>query len=541
MAKILDNSVIMDKQYKMIELRKGFLINGQYYLKENMQPVPFNTVTYNNSSFTDSGRSLMSLNRNIKYFYNLSYGITNNTNNTICFDSKDETICYIVIEANSYKWLCKFREKDNRCELIKVVSIETSSGNEYSKILSIHEKDNEIRVCLGGPAVKTIIYSYSKEDLSIAKTLNPDDVSYNNSYAYDQSCQIYKDNEGYFMYKSGYGSNFYSFYNEVSNTKVVLTMNDVDPNYDSSSNYRNRFNYNNLYEKTDNSMSVIHIVANKKISGKCDFKAGYIVKYDKNANTISKEEIAITVESSITDAYSDGVYLASEYWSSDVWYKTIGRKKYTILYLRDAINIGKPSRAYFFEHKISEEDQTMTLHLVKIQEFPLGQTGNIIHYNDEERLRFYGYRRVDAKGSIFNNIYCYELDESRLEFVKTFNLDGEIKEFGFDLDRNLYVLWNNNEVSRYNERTVSNFNARFENGLYEYQGEDIQTNLIISTSNLEGKFIEKEVTLDLKGNAKFTSNGTKTITLTTSSESETKVPITITGAGALSIFPKVKL
>lgn len=541
MAKILDSSIIMDKQYKMIELRKGFLINGQYYLKENMQPVPFNTVTYNSTNFTDTGRSLISLNRNIKYYFNMFYGTTNNTNNTICFDSTDETICYVAIEANSYKWLCKFREKDNRCELIKVVSIETTSGNEYSKILSIYEKDDEVRICLGGPSIKTIIYSYFKADLNPAKTLSPDDTSNNTSYAYDQSCEIYKDPEGYFMYKSGYGTNFYCFYNEVSNTKEILSMNDVDPNYDTSSNYRNRFNYNNLYEKTDDYMSVIHIAANKKVSGKCDFKAGYIIKYDKNTNKLSKEEIAITVESSITDVYSDGVYLSSDYWSSDVWYKTIGGKQYTILYLRNSVNVGKLSRAYFFEHKTSEEDQAMTLHLVKIQEFPLGQTGNIIHYNDEARLRFYGYRRVDGNRSIFNNIYCYELDESKLEFVKTFNLDGEIKEFGFDLDRNLYVLWNNNEVSRYNERTVSNFNARFENGLYEYQGEDIQTNLIISTSNLEGKLIEKEVTLDLKGNAKFTSNSTKTITLTTSSESETKVPITITGAGALSIFPKVKL
>lgn len=541
MAKILDSSTITNPAYKFMELRKGFLINGQYYLKENMQPVPFNTVNYNSANFTDSGRSLLSLDRNIRYYNIFTFGATDNTKSSICYDSLDEKICYVYLEANSYKWLCKFKEDNNRCDLLNVVSIETPSGSTYSKSISIYEKDEEIRVTISGNGSVSIMYRYAKFDLALLGSANIDSLGVNTTYAYDQYSEIYRDSAGIFSYKSGYGSNSYTFYNDSNSVKTTVNMSDVDPCYGSTSNNRNRFNYQNLYKKTDNTMSVIHLAADKLATGKCNFKAGYIVEYDLLLNKFTKTEVPVEVEASVLEKYPDGVYMASEYWTSDVWYKTINGKTYTILYLRDSYYVGKLSRAYIFEHVVSELDPKLKLKLIKIQEFPLGQSGNIIHYNDESKLRFYGYRRVSNGASLFNSIYCYELDESNLEFVKTFNLDGEIREFGFDRDRNLYVLWNNNELSRFNSRTASNFNARFENGLYEYQGEDIATNLVISTTNLEGQFVEKQVVLDLKGNAKFTGNGTKTITLTTSSIGETKVPITITGAGALSIFPKVKL
>ena len=64
--------------------------------------------------------------------------------------------------------------------------------------------------------------------------------------------------------------------------------------------------------------------------------------------------------------------------------------------------------------------------------------------------------------------------------------------------------------------------------------------MIISTTNLQGDRLAKSVKLDIKGNAKFTDNGTKTIEVTTSESEDIKVPVTITGAGAINIFPKIK-
>lgn len=535
MAKILDSSTISQPVYKMIELRKGFLINGQYYLKENMQPVPFNTVTHADANFTDGSRSLLALNRMVKYYGNCHYGINNDSTDSLCFDSTDETITYALIQANAFKYICKFKEENNTCQLANITLV---LNNAYGRAMSIYEKGDEIRCSIGGSAVVSIIYRYSKSTLTALGSYAPDTLTASTAYEFDQYCEIYHDDTGYFSYKSGLTNNAYSFMNDSTGAKVSVNMSDLDPCYGTNANVKNRFNYNNLYRKTDDTMSVIHLAMQKAAAGKVNFKAGYIVEYNKVSNDFTRTEVPIQVNPEVTAKYPDGVYLVSEYWTSDVWYKTINGKEYTILYLRDSYNAGKACRAYFFEHKLLEGK--VNLYLDKIQELPVGQNGLIIHYKDEAKLRFYGSRRTAVNG-LFNNLYCYELDEAKLEFVKTFNLDGDIKEFGFDVDRNLYVLWSNNEVSRFNERTASNFNADFESGLYEYQGEDILTNLIISTTNIEGKFIAKEVTLDMKGNAKFTSTGTKTITVTTSDLEATKVPITITGSGALSIFPKVKM
>ena len=160
---------------------------------------------------------------------------------------------------------------------------------------------------------------------------------------------------------------------------------------------------------------------------------------------------------------------------------------------------------------------------------------------DDNVLRFYGYiKATNSYSAVMSTVYSYELNEAKLEFEKTLSIEGSIKEFGFDMDRNLYVLWEDYSLSRYNQNTAANFEARFEQSLYEYQGEDLDTNLLISTKNLQGDFLAKEVKLDIKGNAKFKSTNTKTLEVETLDSGELQVPIVITGAGAINIFPKIK-
>lgn len=541
MAKILNDSLITAATHKLIELRKGFLINGQYYLKENMQPVPFNTITYNNTNFTSG--AYFSLDRVIKYNDNNNNGAMNHNDKRICFDSEDDRISYVFIESSTFKWLCKFKEENNFCELLYTIQVGINAW--YEKGVYIYERNDEIRLIFAGQGTNTYIKRYRKSDLYDLGTYNIETGNSNTTYSYDQ-CSLLRVDNGVFYYKSGYNINKVGFFNELTNAETPLNINSYDPCYGSSTEARNRFNFNNFYKESDEKISIIQLaLASSSNGASVNFKHGNLLEYDFDTRSFSRKQLEITVEEDITNTYTSGVYIAGQKWSSDVWYKTINEKEYMILYLRNYYYYNNVSRAYFFEIKKEEieeaEEEKLSLHLAKIQEFPIGQCGQILHYKDEEKLRFYGTRKSGDGSSIFTNLHCYELDEARLEFVKVFNLDGEMREFGFDVNKNLYVLWNNYEVSKYNERTAANFNARFENTMYEYEGEDIATKLIISTTNLEGDLIEKDVTLDLKGNVKFTSNGTKTITLKTSAEAETEVPITITGAGSLSIFPKVKL
>lgn len=551
MSKLINNTVITTHVSKIIELRKGFIINGQYYLKENMQPVPFNTVTFNDATFTDNGNSLLMLNRHINYLANHGYSMEPITD-SICFDSKDDTISYVVIESNSYRFLCKFKEENNTCTLIKVNNFIGASNN--LKYVGMFQTDLTINICISGCAYSSTIYSYDKQELKAVSNMKIDDMGVDGGKTYDCYSELYRDNNILLSYKSGYGHNRYTCLNIPGNIRISHDMDDVDKNFHNSSPYRNRFLYNNLYINDGNRFGVIHLGTTLPVSGKCTFTGAYLVEYDLLENNFFRTEYKLTIPEELTEKYaSDSIYYAAESYCSDVWYKTIEGKKYMILYLRDGYRSSLPCRSYVFEitdnpevEPIDDEELqsevTKEIKLIKIQEFPLGQVGEIITFNDEPKLKFYSSRRASAAdNALINNVFCYEFDEVKLEFFKTLNIHGEIKEFGFDMDRNLYILWNTNEISRYNERTVANFNAKFENALYEYAGEDINTNLIVSTTNLEGQFLEKEVVLDLKGNAIFTSNSTKTITITTSKSNEIKIPITINGAGSLSIFPKVKI
>lgn len=532
MSKILDTNYITTYTPRMIELRKGFIINGQYYLKDNMQPIPFNFVTYNNNYLTYDGTSSLILDRRISYNQHCTES-TFGEHSGVLFDSEDERVTYVLTKAYSYHYLIKYQEENNRCKQVAVYTL--TSSNYYAFPLTITETDEGIEVYMTGQAFTSTINIFNKNDLSLIRSYTTTGLSHSTSYQYDSESVI----SGDFRYKAGYGDNRFTFYSRKSSAMKYQKV--EDPSSSDSSNYRNRLHYNGPWEESDREVSAIYPVSSSASA------AGYIakmihVKYDKETELYNTKEIKVIAGNPDTVGHDTNTYFATTSgWNSDIFYKTISGKRYMFIYNRHSYNVTS-SRMMVFKYKeITEEENENVFELIKIQSFPTGQSGRIIHFMDEKKLRFYGSVRSSSSASAtFSSVYCYELDESTLEFVKTFNVDGVIREFGFDKDRNLYVYWSDNSVSKYNEKTASNFNARFEEGLYEYQGEDIKTNLVISTTNLQGDYLAKEVKLDIKGNAKFKENGLKSITVNTKTDKELNIPVIITGAGSLNIFPKIK-
>ena len=528
MSKILDTKTITTYVPKIIELRNGFVINGQYYLKDNMQPVPFNTICLPDANFTQSGNSMMHMDRSVK-IHDYTYHTNIPEYSLIAYDSQNEKNTFVLARAHTYSYLLKFVEDNNRCVLEKSIII--VAGTAYIDALAIEDSEDKIKVYTGGGGYPSYCYYYKKSDLSAIKNhYITSNTGGSNSYPYDIVSLVDEN----LVFKSGYGFMEYSYYVEELNRVIGYSI--ADPAQSSSNANRHRIVMHNVLSKDEENITVMYPRTNA--SGVSFIKEVDICTFNKNTNTWSKKTITVD-----NGDFGETYYANAGTWTTDFWIRNVNGKTYMFLYLRNLYAYTSSKMIIFEYNKAVDEnqDEVENITLIKIQDFPTGQSGRIIHFKDEDKLKFYGSNKSAASyNSTMSSIYCYELDESTLDFVKTFDVNGSMKEYAFDKDRNLYILWEDMSVTRHNERTVANFNAKFESGLYEYEGEDIDTKLIISTTNLQGEYLSREVKLDIKGNAIFKGTGVKSITVTTSNTDEIEVPVTITGAGALNIFPKVK-
>lgn len=528
MSKILDNAVVSHYAPKMIELRNGFVINGQYYLKDNMQPVPFNTVAITNNYVANNGEGLLHLDTTIKKSNPLNSSF-DHSYSLIAYDSQDERYTYVVTRTGSYSVLIKFKEENNRCSIDSFVNV---ASNAYISVVKIEDYDDAIALYFAGGGNTTYRQFYSKQDLRIT---TKEDLITNGachgSYPYDAVSFPEKN----LTFKTGYGFIEYAYYAKELSKAIGLKI--TEPAQSSSNGTKHRLYVHNALSK-DNE-KIVTLYPRVSATGENAYiKEVDLCTYDLINNTWTKKTITVD-----NGDFEQNYYASNSSWVTDLWTRKINSKTYMFLYLRTLYSFNA-SRMLIFEYKEEQDDSEDTIQsitLVKKQEFPVGQSGRIIHFKDEDKFKFYGSCKANqTENSTFSSVYCYELNETSLEFEKTFDINGEIREFAFDKDRNLYILWEDLSVSRHNNRTVANFNAKFEQGLYEYEGEDIDTNLIISTTNLQGQYLRREVKLDIKGNAKFKENDTKSITVTTSDTEDLSIPVVITGAGALNIFPKIK-
>jgi len=104
------------------------------------------------------------------------------------------------------------------------------------------------------------------------------------------------------------------------------------------------------------------------------------------------------------------------------------------------------------------------------------------------------------------------------------------------LGRIWYVDSTNDEIKIILPTSAVKSEIRLQNPTIEFNGQPIDTNLIVNLYDIHGNRISKTVNLTIvSNNAYFTSNQSKTITITTSAQQDTLVPITITSAGVLNV------
>lgn len=127
-------------------------------------------------------------------------------------------------------------------------------------------------------------------------------------------------------------------------------------------------------------------------------------------------------------------------------------------------------------------------------------------------------------------------DEEKQGFKSLKTIQGKKKSVTFEESTNrLFFINENDEIEYLALNNSADINIKFEKREVNYSGEEVSNKLLIESKNFVNELVSSKIEINLKGNAKFTENGTKTITVDTITTGTTEVPITVTGYGKIDL------
>ncbi|QCH28448.1 hypothetical protein [Clostridium tyrobutyricum] len=144
-----------------------------------------------------------------------------------------------------------------------------------------------------------------------------------------------------------------------------------------------------------------------------------------------------------------------------------------------------------------------------------------------------------------NGLDIVTVDTITSKFIVQDTISEPIYSCGIDeLERIWYItsldgLVNDAKLKVFSVGAVITVNTDFENPNLTYAGEDMDSNIIVSTRNNEGNRVITNLQLLLEGNAVFSDTNSKTINITTSQDVDMSVPIKIQGDGMISIYTNI--
>ena len=159
---------------------------------------------------------------------------------------------------------------------------------------------------------------------------------------------------------------------------------------------------------------------------------------------------------------------------------------------------------------------------------------NVITPSDSQQF-IYGVLYLDQYTPIFHlntGIEIHRFNPETETYTKVFEASGTFQTIGLDENNNFYTFDINNKCDIYNRNSCSTLNGRFEYDTYNYDNEDIETNVTIASKNFIGELIASKIHIELSGNCKF-RNGKQEATLNTRLDLEYEVPVIITGPGVV--------
>lgn len=517
MAKLIGAGAITSYVPKMIELRHGYIINGQYYTGEEMQAVPFCTPYH---TYFQYGSNLgMFLSKSLGTG-SKDYSVESSSNN-IFYDKFDTEVSYIYCSgnANYANMILKVRETQEEC-IVEACSYHNHGGSHVITLVDIQQQEPEritflFNATYTGSTSYLMCYTYNTLDLSIYKN--------DNIIA-----------EAYAINASKIDDNLY-FVAGRENLWVTRVKTDYTMDYKKivligyySSWISSMSMVNNLKSETDEEIiyklyyyqqpTTAHNIFNKQL-----LVTITINKATDVFNIIYKE---VTTDTTVP-VFTRATPFFYSYFIEGI------TKKYLVNFIS---NHNGPGPCYFSLYEILEDEN---LKVLKSYQIAQNVALNLLFKNNGKRVLIPSMTGVGTAQTI-TRLAILDWNEAKEDFIVTKSIEDSIQTFGYNKNDELFVLKKDASVDKYNDTSVAAFNATFAESYYRYQGENILTHITCSITNLEDEKLAKKVFLELEGAAYFTDNNKKEIEFTTSTLEMTTVNVTISGPGAINIYPKIE-
>ena len=505
MSKLL-NEVAFNRQIqRIVETKKGLIINGSYYKKDTMTPVPF--------SFFPAYGSCFDLATNQRAL--LSTGLTfrmKNRGNLVVTDINDQEIQYLFLTSarnENAQNILKIRENDNECKYINNAILSANPRNNSIVYQIVGQDATYIYLLFDSNGLYEYLYRMNKNSLAI------ENIKSFPEYTFVQG--LYETENNIYLASSYTGKNTINIYNKANNTMT---------------------SYNSVFNETKSTSISFEFTDPIKLD---EHLIIYGLKYSTTDKQIQIIKMDIDLQnadfnSSITESIVDVTYndeinnlpAITDYYTThyEPFITQIDGSRYLNVAIYDVYNTTPANYPMQGIYTFKFNDDSLELKSF----LNLGNTAfrNYIAINDNKNLLC-----LTDLGIFFTNF-----SSASESYIINDNKTVNPKSVGVDLNENIWYINGNGTVDLINGTSADSVEISSEKSNYTYTGENISTFINVSAKNINGELISTKLSLTIKGEALWDSNNTKNINVTTSDTEVIKLPITIKNNGTITIIPK---
>lgn len=524
MSQILNNISITTSLNKVVETTEGFILNGHYYDKATMTPQPL--TTFETIGVVDD----MCLSKRIvKSVYDSGHGFENyGRESLVITDNYDSDITYLIGESSRTNSITtnilKITEKDGTAMQILRgnVSIGYYAATYNNRIYDIiGQNQNEIFVLASVSFTGTSSGPFSAI-LSINKTtLAVTSIEQFGRY-YISSKVFETPLYTFILMQEGKGALMCKRFNKMTAKAETVTVTSapgtIAYHYSQASNGLMLEDGRFLVYSLSDAAGVITFT--KRIIDPEDISLTTCAKYDEGVVDYTISELL-----DITEFPA----LASNYRNRHILEITShNNKNYLNVFVYDLSgtvtgNIGKYGIYTFL---ITE-----------------GNGLELCGFTPMNGATPLGYILNNAKDGILsftnNSLLYYLFNVEKQCWEEIYNVKGTITSAGFDMRDNIWYMDSLGNVEMLSPINPVSISLKMEEDNYQFDGIDIDTNILINAVNMDNEKIPATVKMTIKGSAIFTSTNTKTMTIVTNKGEDLRVPITVKDGGQIIIYPEL--
>ena len=513
MARILNKVAFSRQIQKIVETENGLIINGHYYNRQNMTPLPFSALPTYGSVYDLSMNQKLIL-KSTATSRNKTYG------DMIVVDQNNPNIKYVFTvstKGENIQCIIKLNEANGKCEHVNYSLLSGfPTTNGFVKQIA-GQNDDFIYLLFETNGHRTYFYAMDKNSLTM--TSIKDYGNYFNAY------KLYETEENIYLGISNNGMNYIEKYNKLDKTvnRITATTN------------------------ATSSLAMSTIFTDPIIIDEDHFYT-YAIKYSNADAKISiiKFDFDLTLEPDFANVVTDTVVDTT---FTDTIAKISSFAANSNIVYEPFITYANNSKKY--------------LNIVAYETYASSTVANYPNYGvytfliDEDNngslilKNFTNFGNIPLRGFLSsknNNTAIFASDQSL--FFTNFSTDSESfvlsetknvnpQHLGIDRQENVWYVNGNGEVDLVNSSSVNSVYMTFEKGSYTYDGSDISTYIEVCTKNIDGELIESTLQLTITGEATWNTNNTKTVNIVTSKDDVIQVPLTIKDKGNINILPKV--